>query len=278
MSKKQFYVFGDESGCWKPNQNQLYVRSWVKIEYSIYNKLNNHFESLICQIKPSENELGKDDKFEIKWKKAKSLINENNLAMLNILNLPVSVFITVTIPSCAIERIHKWKTYQAILNIDESDLTGYMENSTYHGSFPEITKTRLLAVVESFLFMNIYEKQHVENAKNFFMSNSLNCTFVIDKPDSCVKELRPIIYECMEIVDSKKEYGVWLADIIAGCFQGLLNTSSEDYLFCKDVYEQFIKPKLIYHETIKNPNIIFYQDPCITELADHIRKNIWGVG
>lgn len=275
MDNGKFLIFSDESGCWHYSDNDsndlYYVRSWIKITEYNYSKICKWFEEIFGLIKCEE----------IKWSFVKGNFKQNpdiaNILSL-IFGITFNTFITITIPNCANQRIEQTKTYNKIKEIDTSDLTGYVSMSSYRDNFATLTKEKLLSNVKHLLFMGIYEKYHIENAKKAFTTSEIECEWQIDEPQ-CTKNIWESIanIDQIKLVKSGKNPGVQLADVIAGCYQDLLGKkTSDEYKKALEFYKEYLKCKQIYKgEELPNPNVVFANDSCANALLNLIKENIW---
>ena len=284
MSSNQFLIFSDESGCWKPDPNgnseNYYIRAWIRLKEEDLKPLNQLIEKIFNELKENNSKNIE----ELRWKYMKNdvllkSLDETNLKELFDINF--QTFITISVPSCAIERIRETNTYSIINKIDEKLLTGYISTSRYKNdnNLAEITRDKLIKTVEHMLFMGIYEKCHIENAKKAFdLCETVDYEFIIDKPQ-CDKEMWKDIANIknVELKDSKDSPGIQLADVIAGCYQDLLkDRESDEYKKAFEFYEKYLKSKQVYKgKELPNPNLIFVYDQCNKFVLDLIKRNIW---
>ena len=284
INSNEFLIFSDESGCWKPDPNgnseNYYIRAWVRLKEEDLKPLNQLIEKIFNELKENNSKNIE----ELRWKYMKNdvllkSLDETNLKELFDINF--QTFITISVPSCAIERIRETKTYFEIDKINEEHLTGYISDSIYKDdrNLAEITKKKLIKTVEHMLFMGIYEKYHIENAKKAFdLCETVDYEFIIDRPQ-CDKEMWKDIANIknVELEDSKKNPGIQLADVVVGCYQDLLkDRESDDYKKAFEFYEKYLKSKQVYKgKELPNPNLIFVYDQCNKFVLDLIRRNIW---
>ncbi|MCE5223349.1 DUF3800 domain-containing protein [bacterium] len=264
----EIYIFSDESGCWDVcSGSDYYVRSWIKIDPNNYENYKKYLNEL----------KGISQGQEIKWQ----LIKNNFENMLyktcieNLLSIDFSIFITISITSCANDRIENMKTFSKINSLQENELTGYIDGNIYNDNCASITKSRLIKTVKHFLFMATYEKWHFINAKAAFSDHN-SIKWFLDNP-SCTKDLHNFCYDLennnISLVDSKKEPGIQLSDIIAGCYKDLLKQPIDSE--ANKVFLKYFKPRQIFIDKLPNPNVIFANDSCSEALIDIIKSNVW---
>ncbi len=239
----EYLIFSDESGTWN-SKSGYYIRSWIKITKEEYKLLKKEVEKL-----KQENNIK-----EIKWRK----FSKNYKKFDSILKYDFNVFITISRPKHFFE---KENVYNAVINIKRMSLNKFGGRA----EIAEKIRKKIIKTVENTLFFNLYEKQHIENTKFAFTKEDGYHSFhlLVDSPQHLKKEWKKIAkeagFEKVKIVkDSKKEAGIELSDVIAGCIQNMIKKEE----LATSIYNSFIKPKMVdmTSRDCPNPNLIFYND------------------
>lgn len=257
----KFFIFSDESGSWH-NPSDIYVRSWIVITESNYQHLLRIIDE-ICGFIGSK---------ELAWSTLAG--NENFFVSFN--SIDFRIFITVSCP-----KDIAWETkYRVTRNFSESiskfdfgeldsDIKSYIEGRIYRD-------------IKNALFLNFYERCHIENAKKgierVIKPSEYDLIYRIDPPQMSQDGWRDILQKIsgssvsIEFPKSNRTQGIQFADIVAGCFRSLLlkdRNFDQSKLFLKN-----IRSKLIgRNKENPNPNLIFYG-----EINDEIKSNcaqIW---
>lgn len=284
MCSNKIFIFSDESGCWtqNPNNAQYYIRSWIKLEEESLESLNEIIGEILNELNKNIKEAKNIKELCWDYVKNNALLKNNYEKYLeNLFGIYFQTFITVSVPSCANQRIKETNTYKVISEISEESMTGYISISKYKNdkNLAKITKDKLIKTVEHMLFIGIYEKYHIENAKKAFdLDETMDYEFIIDNPQ-CDKEMWKDIanIEKVKTEDSKNNPGIQLADIVAGCYQDLLKDSdSDEYKKAIKFQIKYLKSKQINKgKELPNPNVIFANDECVRFVKYRIKRNIW---
>lgn len=232
-----FIIYSDEAGTW--DNSAYYIRSWVKISVPDYNLLLKEvlFLKHVAGISA------------LKWSNFKNSSDEFK----DIFNIDFKVFITISIPSHLSKKLYK--ALQTVARIPAKDFTGDWRLKV-------ALKRKAINSLKHTLFFNIYERQHIENAKSVLVNDTdpSKYKFVIDSPQCLNKNWREIansagVSKVEFIARSEDEPGIQLADIIAGCIQDMTRNNRK----ARRIYQQLIKDKMVdmYSEDYPNPNLIF---------------------
>lgn len=245
----EFLIFSDESGCW--NAGKYYIRAWVKISPVQYCLLRK-------EVIFAKHETGIK---ELKWGHVSRSYNKYK----DIFSPAFNVFITISIPGHYQKRLLEDK-YKIIKTL--KDIGAYQ--STGGERLTQIVKNKIICSAQHTLFLNYFEKQHMQNAKGALVEACIDndYNFVIDTPQCLDRDWRDIAHECginnVDIIkDSDKNPGIELADIICGCVHNYLKHN----VTAAEVYKKSIKSKMsdMTSTSFPNPNLVFYNDFSETE-------------
>lgn len=236
----KYLIFSDESGRW--NEGEYYIRSWIKIS-------TDDYELLRKEIIFSKHETNVK---ELKWKNFKANLEKFK----NILSVNFSIFITITKPQHFQNR--RYKIIDAILEVPVS---------TGGQLLTDAIKAKIVSSAKNELFLNFFEKVHIENSKKALIGNDdiNDYKFVIDIPQYLDREWESIASDCgigIEQLDIKKDSaktpGIELADIVSGCITDLLFKDSKAEI----IYKDYIQKNMVNmtSKEFPNPNLIFFQD------------------
>ena len=238
-----YLIFSDESGYWK--EGDYYIRAWIKITPEQY-------ESLRKEIIFLKHETGVK---ELKW--GRYIKKPNNFK--SIFSIDFKVFITISIPRHFQDRSeNKYNIIKTLMSLRNDQFTG-------EDKFIEIIRNKIVGSAKHTLFLNYFEKQHIENSKKALVNNidPSKYKYIIDTPQSIDKDWVDLASEC-EIINidiekkSEKVPGIELADVVAGCMHEYLRGNPE----ANKTYKNYIKNKMLdmNSKEYPNPNLIFYQD------------------
>lgn len=243
-----YLIFTDESGRW--NDDDFYLRLWVKIKPGDYDSLRKK----IIFIK---RETGIK---ELKWKSFKNNLEKIDKFINPIFLIDFDVFITISIPNHFKTRLIK-EEYNILRTLKEIKT----EQSTGGEKLTENIKSKIISSAQHTLFLNYFEKQHVENSKKALLNN-INVNeykYIVDTPQCLDKDWKKIAEECeLKNVDVEKKSeripGIELSDIIVGCIHEYLKNDDK----AKNFYQMYIKNKMLdmNSKSLPNPNLIFFSD------------------
>ncbi len=252
-----YLIFSDETGTWSNREEDYYVRAWISISSEEYVKLQK--EIFYIQKTTGTKEI-KWDNFKRNYQKYSDVFIPN-----------FQVYITLSIPRNFWNR--NYKVLTTLQNLDEKAFTGD-EKIKIH------LRKKIINSAQAVIFLNYFERQHIENSKVALASNLLDYKYIVDTPQFIDREWIEVAREVginnLEIKkDSESIPGIQMAGIIAGCFYDLLS-KQENNDIAIEIYKKLIKPKMIdmYSSDRQkaNPNIIFYGD-----CPDDIRGKITNI-
>jgi hypothetical protein len=261
MDKIKFFIFSDESGSWH-DEKDVYVRSWIVITEEESKKLLNKIDEIISFL--GSNELS--------WK----TLAGNSKYFSYFTDLSFRIFITVSSP-----KDIKWETKYYITK----DFDSNIKNFNFGELEPELkiyVKDRILRDIKNALFLNFYEKHHIENAKKgierVIKPTEYDLIYRVDPPQMSQDGWKKILYKIggeginIEFPKSSRTQGIQFADIVAGCFRSLFIKDENYDKACE--FFNLIKSKLISkNKDNPNPNLIFWG-----EINSDLKKNcaeIW---
>lgn len=249
-------IFSDESGTWSNQEENYYIRSWISISSGEYTKLAKE----VFYIQRTTGTK------EIKWDNFK----RNYQLYQDILSPGFKIFITLSIPKIFWES-KNYKILTALQGLEDDNFTG-------DDTIKINSRKKIINSARAVIFLNYFEKQHIENSKVALAKDTTNYKYIVDTPQFLDKEWLEIARE-VEINDgdikiekkSEEIPGIQIAGIVAGCFYDLL---SKDETTCKDIFRRFLKSKMMdmYSSNMPNPNVIFYND-----CPDDIKKKLISV-
>jgi len=249
-----YLIFSDESGTWSNREEDYYIRAWINISSEEYVKLQK--EIFYIQKTTGTKEI-KWDNFKRNYKKYGDIFIPN-----------FQVYITLSIPKNFWNR--NYKVLTTLQNLDEEAFTGD-EKVKIH------LREKIINSAQTVIFLNYFERQHIENSKIALASNLLDYKYIVDSPQFVDREwievAREVGIDNLEIKkDSENVPGIQITGIIAGCFYDLIS-ELENNDIARDIYKDLIKPKMInmYSSDRQkaNPNIIFYGD-CPNDIRDKL--------
>jgi len=243
----KYLIFSDESGRWSSDEEEYYIRSWIRITQEQYDSLQK--EVLFAKYK--NNNLK-----ELKWENFKRDIQHNKHYQ-SIFGPDFKIFVTISKPK--VFWSINYRVITTLENLEESELTG---DEKVRGNL----KQKFINSARMVLFLNYYERQHIENSKFALLKEDvMDYEYTVDTPQFLDREWKEVAKEAgienVEIIKkSEKCPGIELADIVCGCISGKIQNNKE----AKTIYTEFIKPKMLdmYMRTSKiaNPNLIFIND------------------
>lgn len=232
----KYLIFSDESGKW--NENNYYIRSWIKITPENYRLLQKEiiFSKYDTKVK------------ELKWEK----FRKNYIKFKDIFSVDFDIFLTISKTS----HFHAIK-YSVIKMLETIKIPTGGEKIT------EAIKSKIIDSAKYTLFLNYFEKIHIETSKKALLPaiNSSDYKYIIDNPQYLDKDWIAIANECgisqIEIEkESETDPGIEIADIISGCVSDLILKKNN----ADSIYKDCIKNKMLdmTSKSFPNPNLIFY--------------------
>lgn len=261
MDRVKIFIFSDESGTWHDDKD-IYVRSWVAITEKSY-------LTLVNKVHEISDYLGSN---ELKWKTIAG--NKKYISEFNDINF--RIFITVSSPVDI-----KWREKYKITKNFESSIQGF-DFGEIDANLAGVVKKKLYDDIKNVLFLNFYERFHIENAtkriEQIIKPSDYDLIYRIDPPQMSIDGWRDILMKISnkrpEFPRSDRDEGIQFADIVAGCFRSLF-IKDDRYEEAKEFFIG-IKNKLIdKSREIPNPNIIFYKEVNQT-LKDNVSA-IWKI-
>jgi len=126
---------------------------------------------------------------------------------------------------------------------------------------------RILRDIKNALFLNFYEKFHIENAKKgierVIKPTAYELIYRIDPPQMSQDGWKMILAQIsgtpvnIEFPKSSKTQGIQFADIVAGCVRSLL-LRDHNCEKATTFFKQIKKKMIAKNRDNPNPNIIFY--------------------
>lgn len=233
-----YLIFSDESGKW--NDGEYYIRSWIRIASEKYDLLRK--ENIF-----SKHETGVK---ELKWEK----FRKNYKKFKNLFDVDFDIFITISKPAH-----FQSKNYKIIEEIKKVPV------STGGEALTDKVKEKIVDSAKHQLFLNYFEKTHIEASKKALLSNEdpQEYEYFIDKPQWLSREWESIAKECgvqqIKIIEESSDSpGIELADVISGCIMDLLGKKDN----AKAIYNECMKHKMVdmRSEEYPNPDLVFYKD------------------
>ena len=143
-------------------------------------------------------------------------------------------------------------------------------------------KDKILRDIKNALFLNFYEKHHINNAQvgieSVIKPSEYELIYRVDPPQMSREGWRDIFESIsdkninLEFPKSERTQGIQFADIVAGCFRSLLE-KDVNYDDAVEFYKQIKKFIVKGNSNIPNPNLIFFG-----EINDELKlrcKEIW---
>lgn len=259
--KVKIFIFSDESGSWH-DDNDIYVRSWVAISENEYQKMINKVDEVSGLIQSKE----------LSWKSIAG--NSKYFEYFNDINF--RIFITVSVA-----KDIKWDT-KYLLTKDFDENISSFNFGELDDNLRGYIKERIFRDIKNALFLNFYEKHHIQNAKRgiekVIKPTDYELIYRVDPPqtprDGWVKLLNIISGKGfnIEFPRSERSQGIQFADITAGCFRSLLIKDDNFDKACD--FFKLIKNRFIRGDSeIPNPNLIFYKE--INQDIKNSCKFIW---
>ena len=245
--KNKYFVFSDESGSWH-DPADVYVRAWVVVHELSHDKLAEAVNYITTDLNANE----------LKWKTIAN--NDKYWDFLN--KFDFRIFLTISCPG----DINWEQKYKITRNFDtQVEAFNFGEINT---DLVSVLKKKMFDDIRNVLFLNFYEKTHIENAKNgierVLPKRDNLLIYRVDPPQMSKDGWKNILQTIspgveIEFPQSHKSEGIQFADIIAGSIRSFLISDSNS-----DKASQFIpkfRSKLISKDRDNpNPNLIFYQE------------------
>jgi hypothetical protein len=240
-----YSIFTDESGSWHSGEH--YVRSWIKLTESESENLAKEvlylkYKTGIKEIKYS-NFLAQPEEFQ------------------KIFSCDFQIYITISAP----DKIN-YESYRVIKTLEGLPVEAFSGAE----DMQEMCKSKIISSAKNVLFLNYYERYHLDNAKSALVTSPEDryCLHV-DSPQFVKKEwtkialqvFSPLLeenFQCNLHSNSKDVPGIEIADCIAGCLQGCLDEKED----AKSIFQSMIKSKMcdMHSRSSPNPNLIFYNE------------------
>lgn len=252
MSERvKFFIFSDESGSWH-DEDDIYVRAWIVISKKTYE------EKLLLKIDQISSFM--NDAKELKW----SGFANSNKYFKEFNDIEFGIFITISSP----KDINWEGKYNVTKNFKDS-----VDSFDFGEIDDEVViylKDRMYRDIKNALFLNYYEKLHIENAKNgierIIKKPDYDLIYRVDPPQLPHEGWRKILENISDDEDINLEFpksirtqGIQFADLIAGSVRSFMIKDKK-----KDASEEFlreIKSKLISKNKYNpNPNLIMYSE------------------
>ncbi len=260
--KNKYFVFSDESGSWH-DPADVYVRAWIVVHESDHG-------ALVDTINYVNTELNSN---ELRWKTI-----ANNSHYWNLLEkFDFRVFVTISCPG----DINWERKYRVTRDFDSQvESFDFGEIDT---TLVAVLKKKMFDDIRNVLFLNYYEKTHIENAKTgverILPKRENLLIYRVDPPQMSREGWKSILQAIspgveIEFPQSQKSEGIQFADIIAGCVKSFL--VSDIHVPQASQFIPRFRGKLISKDrTNPNPNLIFFQ-----EINDDLKKRagqLWTV-
>lgn len=260
--KNKYFVFSDESGSWH-DPSDVYVRAWIVVHES------GHAQ-LVDAVNYISSDLGSN---ELRWK----TIANNSKYWDFIDKFNFRVFITISCPG----DINWEQKYRVTRNFNaqvESFDFGEI-NSDLVGTL----KKKMFDDIRNVLFLNFYEKTHIENAKSgierVLPKRENLLIYRVDPPQMSRDGWRNILEAIspgvvLEFPQSQKSEGIQFADIIAGCIRSFLISDTHSAQASQFI-PKFRSKLIAKNKANPNPNLIFFQE--INDSLKAAAGKIWSV-
>ncbi len=246
-NRTKFFIFSDESGSWH-DPADIYVRSWVVITSEEYNKLLAKVDEIASFIGSKE----------LSWN---TLAGNKNLFH-SFDGISFRIFITVSCP-----KDISWGTKYRLTKNFETSILGFDFGELDEGLRAYI-KDRIYKDIKNALFLNFYERYHIENAKKgierVIKPTDYDLIYRIDPPQMPQEGWKNILQKVdnsssinIEFPKSSRTQGIQFADVVAGCFRSLLlkgRKFEESKEFLKVIKDRIIQK----NKENPNPNLIFF--------------------
>lgn len=255
---EKFCIFSDEAGSWSDRTEDYYVRAWVEYDQGAYFEIqkNNELLSKLFELNLSE----------IKWKNYSSFFRNHPEVLDNLFLYPPKIFIEFTI-------MEEFKDRHFNIREDiASTLRHIKQEDVKERQYLGDISRKVMTSINGILFLNIYERFNITNALEGLTKTDKQYYIFIDKPQFIERDFRTLLSGCVRdlnltdnilrrnLSDSKDHLGIQVADLIAGCFNKLLETKFTD-TDSLEFYNSYIKPHCInkgnitkgINKVIKNP-------------------------
>lgn len=263
--KQKYFVFSDESGSWHKDKGaedkDVYVRSWIVVHESGYDKMVEAINYASSEIQCNE----------LRWK---TLANQEKYWGL-LEKFDFRIFITITCPSDI-----KWESKYRITR-DFHEQVHNLDFGEISENLVDALKKKIFDDIKNVLFLNYYEKTHIENAKKGIdrvLPQSDNVLiYRVDPPqmskDGWLQMLSSIAPDIqLEFPRSHADEGIQFADIIAGSIRSFLIKDKKAGQAKKFIAK--FKTKIITKDKNNpNPNLIFFGE--INEEIKSRSGEIW---
>ena len=249
MERVKFFIFSDESGSWH-DPKDIYVRSWIAITESEYQKLLAKIDELSALIGSKE----------LSW----SVLAGNAKYFKSFNELSFRIFVTVTCP----QDIAWDSKYRLTRNFSKS-IEGF-DFGELDLDLTKYIKDRIFRDLKNGLFLHLYERYHIENAKKgierVIKPRDYDLIYRIDPPQMSQEGWRAILHKVsgsssinIEFPKSNRSQGIQFADVVAGCFRSLLlqdKRFEESKKFLLEIKDRLISK----NRDNPNPNLIFFNE------------------
>lgn len=244
----KFFIFSDESGSWH-DINDVYVRSWIVITDEETNRLVVKIDEIAHFLNTNE----------LTWKTLAG--NDRYFDYFN--DLSFRIFLTLSSP-----KDIAWESKYILTREFEKNISN-LNYGKLEGEIISYIKERILRDVKNALFLNFYERHHMDNAKKaierVILPTEYELIYRVDPPqmskEGWENVLKAICSENinLEFPKSSKSQGVQFADIVAGCFRSFLLKDDNNEKATK--FMRMIRRKLISkNKENPNPNLIFFKE------------------
>jgi len=245
--KNKYFVFSDESGSWH-DPGDVYVRAWVVVPESAHDNLVNALNFISTDL----------DANELRWKTV-----ANNTRYWGFLDeFDFRVFVTISCPA-DIRWENKYRVTRNFgLQVESFDF------GEINSELVRALKKKIFDDIRNVLFLNFYERTHIENAKRaiegILPKRENLLIYRVDPPQMSRDGWRAILEAIspgveIEFPNSQKSEGIQFADIIAGCIRSFLISDTHSVQA-----SQFIpkfRSKLVPKDSSNpNPNLIFFKE------------------
>jgi hypothetical protein len=260
--KKKYFVFSDESGSWH-DPKDIYVRAWVVVSESGYNKLMDAMDYIVSELGCTE---------------VKSKTLAGNPRFFDVVDkFNCRIFLTVSSPADI-----KWESKYKITRDFETQVEAF-DFGELDADLIKILKKKMYDDIRNVLFLKFYEKTHIQNAKQgidkVLSANDNLLIYRVDPPQMSKNSWKDILHAIspdvqIEFPKSQTDSGIQFADIVAGCVRSFL--ISDAHLEESKLFIQKIRPKFIKKDAANpNPNLIFFKE--ISEGLRNRSGEIWAV-
>lgn len=245
--KNKYFVFSDESGSWH-DPADVYVRAWVIVHESSHDKLAAAINFITTDLNANE----------LRWK----TIANNDKYWDFLEKFDFRIFLTISCPG----DINWEQKYRVTRNFDTQ--VDSFDFGEINNDLVSVLKKKMFDDIRNVLFLNFYEKTHIENAKNgierVLPKRENLLIYRVDPPQmskdgwkSMLQAISPDVV--IEFPQSQKSEGIQFADIIAGSIRSFLISDGNSAKASKFIPK--FRAKLIAKDKNNpNPNLIFFQE------------------